>query len=856
MSPFFTSVAKTAGLALSLSLTGLPLASFAAVPAPAPRAGDYRTRASGTFADAAVWETYNGSTYQPALTAPSAVNGTITISSGHTVAITTSLMLDEVFIQAGGVLSHSGLAELTILNSPEVYDFIVQGTYRELSATSQLMPVPGAFVLVDDNGTFEHSANGGALPVAFWSTTSTLLFDGITSATSLSGRLGQEFGRVVWNCPLQNSTFAFGPTATESNAVTTVAAGDFRVVSTGTGILQLSSDSKISPLYFSANFEQLGGQVYVNHGTTSARTLNVLGNFTQRGGTFTVLGASSANATGLLQISGALRLLGGTLVITSSPRAGSVSVTGDVQLAAGATLHTTGAGTATFNFAPGPVSRFINQGTISGPILFNVNGGTTLDFDEQFITGSGTFTLSDGSIGMFASPDGISAVGASDQNLGCVRVGNVSQFQRTYSPLAYFLYTGRQAQVTGSGLPAEIGTASATLNAGGFGVYNSSPAGTVTLSQPLRISGELILSRGYVVSAPGRKLTLSASALMDPLTKGSTDAFVQGVLARDMVEPGKLYEYPIGDTRTFRPVAMRITSVTSPVTYDATAHRGTAPNSTALAVGPTGLRHLDGDAYWEVVRTEGVQNAVLRVPYDPALVADENIVTVAGYNPVTNQWEDMGVVSRNQADNWVEAQLRPQMRLYALGTAGSLGPLPVQLISFTAMARGAGVELAWRTASERNSEYFAVERSADGRDFKEIDRVAAAGNTLEPRAYTVRDQAPLTGRGYYRLRQVDTDGTTAFSPIVTATVNAAEATAQVTMFPNPAIDQVTVRLSETSASAAVRIVNALGQDVLRQELASTVATLDLAGLPDGAYLVTLTAADQPAVTQRLLKASR
>ena len=93
-------------------------------------------------------------------------------------------------------------------------------------------------------------------------------------------------------------------------------------------------------------------------------------------------------------------------------------------------------------------------------------------------------------------------------------------------------------------------------------------------------------------------------------------------------------------------------------------------------------------------------------------------------------------------------------------TSTPASPLPVVLVSFTARAQGGGdVALAWRTASEKNSARFEVERSTNGTAFARIGKVPAAGRSSAPRSYawtdrTVPAQAALL---YYRLRQVDTD---------------------------------------------------------------------------------------------------
>ena len=95
-------------------------------------------------------------------------------------------------------------------------------------------------------------------------------------------------------------------------------------------------------------------------------------------------------------------------------------------------------------------------------------------------------------------------------------------------------------------------------------------------------------------------------------------------------------------------------------------------------------------------------------------------------------------------------------------------PLPVELASFTAEARGHAAHLAWTTASETNNAGFEVEASADGRGFRRLGWVTGQGSSSAAHAYQFDDGTFAAAPGplvYYRLRQLDTDGTATFSPV-------------------------------------------------------------------------------------------
>lgn len=100
-----------------------------------------------------------------------------------------------------------------------------------------------------------------------------------------------------------------------------------------------------------------------------------------------------------------------------------------------------------------------------------------------------------------------------------------------------------------------------------------------------------------------------------------------------------------------------------------------------------------------------------------------------------------------------------------------ISPLPVSLTSFTAKANKIGnVDLAWTTASEQNNSHFEVNRSTDGANFNTIDKVNGNGTTATVNNYSYTDNSPAAGVNYYQLKQIDFDGKSTLSKVVSAKV--------------------------------------------------------------------------------------
>lgn len=92
---------------------------------------------------------------------------------------------------------------------------------------------------------------------------------------------------------------------------------------------------------------------------------------------------------------------------------------------------------------------------------------------------------------------------------------------------------------------------------------------------------------------------------------------------------------------------------------------------------------------------------------------------------------------------------------------------PVEWLTIDAQLVGNGnVQLVWTTASEINNHYFEVERAVDSRSFQKVGRIYGQGDAETSQTYPFEDQDFPAGRLYYRIKQVDLDGTYSYSPTV------------------------------------------------------------------------------------------
>lgn len=177
-------------------------------------------------------------------------------------------------------------------------------------------------------------------------------------------------------------------------------------------------------------------------------------------------------------------------------------------------------------------------------------------------------------------------------------------------------------------------------------------------------------------------------------------------------------------------------------------------------------------------------------------------------------------------------------------------PLPVELASLTGAASDESVVLKWTTAAETNNAGFDIERSTDGTAFTRVGHEAGRGTTTEAQTYRFVDaDVPFADTLHYRLRQIDLDGTTELSPVVTVGL-APQRVALLPNAPNPFSVSTRLRYTLTEEGpVSLQVYDLLGRRVAtlvdREQPAGRYAvTLDGARLPSGTYFVRLRAGTQ------------
>jgi hypothetical protein len=189
---------------------------------------------------------------------------------------------------------------------------------------------------------------------------------------------------------------------------------------------------------------------------------------------------------------------------------------------------------------------------------------------------------------------------------------------------------------------------------------------------------------------------------------------------------------------------------------------------------------------------------------------------------------------------------------------GRLNPplLPLTLQSFSGKVKEDFNLLEWTTLSEKNVAWHIVERAADGKNWKEIGRLAGQANSTAPLRYELEDRLPLA-KAYYRLRSVDFDGSAAVSHAISLTRNS-ETFGIANLFPSPTSDRLNVQFfAENEEDATIRLTDFTGRVLLEKTFAAAKgvneAQLSLRQFPAGIYSVTLANGESVSAPVRVVK---
>jgi len=375
---------------------------------------------------------------------------------------------------------------------------------------------------------------------------------------------------------------------------------------------------------------------------------------------------------------------------------------------------------------------------------------------------------------------------------------------------------------------------------------HTGPGVTCATNMVLGTSGVLTLTSGRLITNANEvQITNTAAAAC---SNGNVNSFVQGNLRRFLNGAATTYEFPVGHTT---PGYQRAT-----VAYTAATTNGqllarfdtwaTVPNGCVSNECPANnynLLQAYNNGYWTITAqnnpTTGTYNMTLwPTNYTNNVGAGWSIMKAPN---IAGTWALDGVCAASTASQVIRTGMTG---FSVFSVVQSATPLPVEFLFFNGESTPDRNKLFWATASETNNDYFVVERSADGVNFYEIGRVDGAGNSTQRRDYKLDDLNPISGIGYYRIKQVDFNGQSSYSDMITLTFQRGNMSVQA-IRPNPTAGDVSIDFAATKDTEIhIVIMDVTGRivvDEMRkvQEGVNVITT----GINEGAGVYTIKITD-------------
>lgn len=786
--------------------------SLCSIPVFSQATGDYRSFASGTWATAANWETFNGTAWVTAATAPASTNGVITILSGHTMTIGANVTIDQVVIDAGGTVNWTG-GTCTFAAGAGV-DLLINGTFWDNRGanTPSITFSAGATWQMGTNGTLIRSAGnssnnwqsayeGGIATIP--ATANWILRRTGTQLPALSTTTPAS-GSVYPNLIIENNTAtAFGVSFTGAAAFPTVKGNlDIGGSGTGTGVITFTNNhTNLSPTLVQGAFTLRTGHIFLNYGTG----LSLQGNMTVNGSflydnsdtrslVFSGNNAQTLSGTGTLDIyTMAMNKTGNSLTLSRNITIdNTLTFTNGIINSSSAALPTislnaTVAGASNNSFVSGPI-RYTGASAFTFPV------GKGSDYQPIGISASTTPSTTfwtetfDGTLCAAGSGCDVSLVGWTE-TLG-TNGGSANKF------FVSCRENGNAAGACGSGCGSDqslhLGSLSNILCSGGDcgAAYNATGAANITdkraESPAINCSAyaNIMLSFNYIENGQGTQdnatlwyfdgtswtqltdlpktalcgaqgLWTSYSVILPASANGNPNVKIGFKWVNDGDGAGSDPSFAVDDI-----------TLTQIPHVDFTAEYFYAnpqiPYGNTLA---SPLTTLSSCEYWILNRNAGAESKYVTLNWDAnsCPVTSLSTLRVARHDGIST-WQNEGNTSTtgSTGTGTITSVLVSNFSPF---TFADVTVLPIQLVDFTANYDGTNVNCAWVTASELNNDYFTVERSLDGRSFTEIGIINGAGTTNRTHEYGLPDTQPVTGMSYYRLKQTDFNGAYSYSPV-------------------------------------------------------------------------------------------
>ncbi len=305
--------------------------------------------------------------------------------------------------------------------------------------------------------------------------------------------------------------------------------------------------------------------------------------------------------------------------------------------------------------------------------------------------------------------------------------------------------------------------------------------------------------------------------------------------------------FPVGSSADYRPFFVGHAGLSTGGTIRA-GHTAVATTSNVSFADGASTIIRRNDSFWSLATGNGIATAgtflVRAEGTGFGTVADVDhlhLVRAADATGIGTKTASAGTLTNPQV-NRNAVPLAGLTNNFYMGSTNASSPLPISLISFSGRFVNQGVQLDWSTASQENFDYFQVERSVNGIDFSAIHQLAGEGESTTTLHYSFLDVEVKSGKYYYRLRNVDRDGTFEFSKIIYVDKHFEN---RISVYPNPVEvnSSLHIDIEDPSTSTMTSyLYDRIGLLIGRADLKSGENALHVSGdIAPGVYILKIQA---------------
>jgi hypothetical protein len=180
---------------------------------------------------------------------------------------------------------------------------------------------------------------------------------------------------------------------------------------------------------------------------------------------------------------------------------------------------------------------------------------------------------------------------------------------------------------------------------------------------------------------------------------------------------------------------------------------------------------------------------------------------------------------------------------FHFSSIGGQAPAPVDLVYFNGKRDDGFTLLRWETLSEKNNDYFQIERGVTPNSFMPIGYRDGSGNTSVTQFYEYVDNEAFMQTMYYRLKQVDFDGSYEYSDVIA--INPDMVMFNVNTYPNPFISDITVDIPTNSTTQMqLQLIDQNGRVLQEKDvICNSIRFTGLTDLSSGNYYIRLVSGD-------------